>query len=105
MEFLETSVFTKQITGILLDHEYADLQVYLTKQPEAGTLIPGSGGLRKVRWKARGKGKRAGIRVIYYWYFSRSQIFMLLAYKKSESDDLSKKQLKKLAKIVGEDML
>ena len=105
MEFLETSIFTKQITDILLDYEYADLQVYLTKQPEAGALIPGGGGLRKVRWKARGNGKRTGIRVIYYQYFSKSQIFMLLAYKKSESTDISKRQLKELAKIVEEGVL
>ena len=105
MEFFETSIFTKQITGILRDYEYADLQVYLTKQPEAGALIPNGGGLRKLRWKARGKGKRAGIRVIYYGYFSKSQIFMLLAYKKSESADLSKRQLKELVKIVKESVL
>ncbi len=105
MEFLETSVFTKRITQILKDYEYADLQVYLTKQPEAGDVIPSGSGLRKIRWKARGKGKRAGIRVIYYWYFSRSQIFMLLAYKKNESTDLSKRQLKELAKLVKEGVL
>jgi len=102
MEFLETSIFTKQVTNILRDYEYADLQVYLTKQPEAGVVIPNGGGLRKVRWRARGKGKRAGIRVIYFWYFSRSQIFMLLVYKKSETAELSKRQLKVLAAIVKE---
>ena len=105
MEFLETSIFTRQITDILWDYEYADLQVYLTKRPEAGVLIPNGGGLRKVRWKARGKGKRAGIRVIYYWYFSKSQIFMLLTYKKSESTGLSKRQLKELVEIVKEGVL
>jgi len=100
MEFLETSVFTRQIEEILTGFEYADLQVYLAGYPDAGTLIPGGQGLRKVRWKARGKGKRSGIRVIYYWYFSKSQIFMLLAYKKSQSADLSRRQLKELAKAV-----
>lgn len=64
MEFLETSVFTKQITDILPDYEYADLQVHLTKQPEAGALIPGGGGLRKVRWKARGKGREFELFII-----------------------------------------
>jgi len=102
MEFLETSVFTKQVTSIFQDYEYADLQVFLTRHPGAGALIPNTGGLRKIRWKARGQGKRAGVRIIYYWYFSRSQIFMLLAYRKSESSDISKKQLKQLAKIIKE---
>jgi len=105
MEFLETSIFTKQITGILKDYEYADMQIYLTKSPNAGALIPEGAGLRKLRWKVAGKGKRSGIRVIYYWYFSRSQIFLLLTYKKSESDDLSKRQLKELAKFVKEGVL
>jgi len=105
MEFLETSVFTKQISGLLRDHEYAKLQIYLTNQPDAGALIPQGGGLRKVRWKAKGKGKRSGIRVIYYWYFSRSQIFMLLAYKKSGSSDLSKRQFKELERVIKKGVL
>jgi len=66
MEFLETSVFTRQITDVLRDYEYADLQIYLTEHSDAGALIPNGAGLRKIRWKARGKGKRAGIRIIYY---------------------------------------
>ena len=105
MEFLETSVFIRQIADILRDHEYAKLQIHLTNYPDAGALIPGASGLRKIRWKAEGKGKRSGVRIIYYWYFFRSQIFMLLAYKKSASDDLSKKQLKQLAQMVREGVL
>jgi putative transcriptional regulator len=56
MEFLETSVFTKQIAHILQDFEYADLQVHLTRVPDSGTLIPDGGGLRKIRWKAKERG-------------------------------------------------
>lgn len=105
MEFLETSFFTKRIIELLDDNEYADLQVYLTRHPDAGDVIPHASGLRKLRWKAKGKGKRSGIRVIYYWRFSRSQIFMMLAYCKSDFVDLSKRQLKELARFVKEGVL
>ena len=105
MEFLETSFFMKCIVELLQDHEYADLQIYLTEHPDAGVVIPQASGLRKLRWKAKGKGKRSGIRIIYYWRFSRSQIFMMLVYRKSDSQDLSKRQLKELAKFVKEGVL
>jgi hypothetical protein len=85
LEFIETAVFTRAIANLLTDFEYSELQGALLVNPEAGDLIPGTSGLRKVRWREgrRGKGKRGGIRVIYYWYQSGSLIYMLLAYLKS----------------------
>lgn len=65
MEFIETSVFTRQITELLTDAEYEQLQHVLLLYPLTGDLIKHSGGLRKLRWKAKGKGKRSGIRAIY----------------------------------------
>jgi hypothetical protein len=70
MEIIETSSFTKRIQGALSDDEYGRLQQALISDPAAGTLIPGGGGLRKLRWATGGKGKRSGLRVIYYWYVS-----------------------------------
>jgi hypothetical protein len=102
LEFRETDLFTGQVTTLLSDQEYAELQGVLVVNPEAGDLIKQTGGLRKLRWShpRRGKGKRGGIRVIYYWYASKAIIYMLLAYSKQEQDDLSSAQVKLLARIV-----
>lgn len=64
--FFETSVFTRRVTELLSDYEYAELQRTLVANPNAGDVIPGSGGLRKIRWAAQGRGKRGGVRIIYY---------------------------------------
>lgn len=100
MEIIETPVFTERIVWILDDHEYRLLQSVLITNPAAGVLIPGSRGLRKLRWMTGQKGKRGGIRIIYYWYFSKSIILMLFVYKKSVAADLTKKQLKALSEHV-----
>jgi mRNA-degrading endonuclease RelE of RelBE toxin-antitoxin system len=67
MQFIETSIFTRQVTSLLTDDEYSQLQVALFTHPEMGSIIPRSGGLRKVRWSMSGRGKRGGVRAIYYW--------------------------------------
>ena len=77
--FLETPVFTRRIRELADDEDYRRLQVRLLLDPEAGDLIAGSGGLRKVRMAVRGRGKRGGARIIYYWIGSRSLIYLLLA--------------------------
>jgi hypothetical protein len=64
MRFIETSIFTEELQHLLEDEEYRALQLALLFRPEQGVLIPGSGGLRKIRWSQKGKGKRAGCRVI-----------------------------------------
>jgi hypothetical protein len=79
MEFIEAPVFTEVLTDYLSDDEYRELQLFLAVQPEAGEVMPGTGGFRKLRWadQRRGKGKRGGLRVIYYhlvadtviWFF------------------------------------
>lgn len=105
LEFLETPVFTRQITGLLSDFEYAALQGALVVNPEAGDLIPGTGGLRKIRWheSQRGKGKRGGVRVIYYTYRPEGVIYMLLAYSKGEKEDLSASEKRVLKQFVEEE--
>ena len=104
MEIYETSVFTKQITGLISDEDYRDLQRVLVINPLAGAVIKNSGGLRKLRWRIAGKGKSGGIRVIYYYVTADNKIFMLVAYEKSKKDDLTQKQLRNLRKLLIEEL-
>jgi hypothetical protein len=103
MVIIETSIFTRQVQGLLSDNEYRRLQMMLVLDPDAGVVIPGSGGLRKIRWSLEGKGKRGGVRVIYYWAVSESQVLMLLIYAKNEMSDLTREQIKILRTIVEEE--
>ena len=70
-------------------------------RPGAGNIIPGSNGLRKLRWKYFGSGKRGGLRIIYYWD-NPNVIYMILPYKKAEQEDLTREQIRALSKIVKE---
>lgn len=103
MVFVETSIFTRQVQEFLSDDAYKDLQQELAKRPEIGSIIPGSGGLRKLRWRGQGRGKRGGVRVIYYWATQEDQILMLFIYPKNVRDDLSSSQLKLLRDLVKAD--
>ncbi len=103
MVIIETSIFTRQVQALLTDDEYRALQEILVNRPDAGAVIVGSGGLRKVRWGIKGRGKRGGVRVIYYWAVKQAQLLMLFIYPKSERDDLSPDQLKTLRKIIEEE--
>jgi len=76
----------------------------LSVRPESGVIIKGSGGIRKLRWAGSGRGKRGGIRVIYYYLTADEQIYMLYAYPKSEKDDLTSDQLKQLKQLVEEQL-
>ena len=82
---------------------YRLLQLRLVADPKAGDLIRGTGGLRKIRWQGSGRGKRGGVRVIYYWAGSDDVVLMLLMYGKNERDDLSAEQAKILAVLVKEE--
>jgi hypothetical protein len=103
MVIIETSVFTRQVLQMLSDDEYRQLQLVLASRPDVGDIIPGSGGLRKVRWGAKGHGKRGGVRAIYYWVVAQDRILMLFLYPKNERDDLTPAQLKVLREIVEEE--
>ena len=99
--FKETSIFTREIIRLLPDAAYKRLQVALMLRPEAGALIRGSGGLRKIRWNLPGRGKRSALRVIYYWD-PPNTIFMLFPYEKSAQEDLTPEQVKLLKHLVEE---
>lgn len=103
MVIIETSIFTRQVQTSLTEEEYRELQIALVSHPNLGSVIKGSGGLRKVRWASSGKGKRGGVRVIYYWAVTQEQLLMLFVYPKTERGDLSPAQLKLLRKIVEEE--
>ena len=101
MVFYETDIFTEQIVGFLDDDSYRELQTLLIRDPESGDLIPRSRGLRKIRWRAPGRGKRGGIRVIYY-LVTRDQIYMLFAYAKNKQENLTREQLQRLRNLVDQ---
>lgn len=103
MKFIETSVFTRRIEKHLDDDSYRLLQHTLILRPDIGKLIQRSGGLRKMRWKSKGRGKSGGVRIIYYWAVSEDTILMLLIYGKNEQANLSPAQLGYLRKIVEEE--
>jgi hypothetical protein len=94
--FVETKLFTKLVQQYLTDDEYATLQQWLIVNPEAGDVIPGSGGVRKLRWGVAGRGKRGGIRVIYFLRLRRGEIWMLTMYAKNVADNIPAKVLKKI---------
>ena len=103
MVIVETSVFTRQVQKLLKDDDYRELQIALAERPDMGAVMVGSGGIRKARWAAQGRGKSGGVRVIYYWAVKQERLLMLLLYPKSERDDLTKEQLQILRKIVEEE--
>lgn len=86
----------------LADEDYRALQNHLITQPDSGAIIRGSGGIRKVRWAAGGKGKSGGLRVIYYWLTADDQIMFLTLYGKGEKENLSAAELKQVVKLIEE---
>jgi len=103
MVIIETPIFTKQLLATLSDDEYRELQRGLLGHPEAGKVIPGSGGLRKLRWAFDGRGRRGGVRLIYYWFTAQGSLLLLFIYPKNVQDDLKPDQLKQLKRIVEEE--
>ncbi len=102
VEFIETRDFERHRESYLNDDEFAALQFWLMAYPEAGDIMKGSGGVRKIRWKAKGKGKRGGLRVIYFLKSKDDEIFLLSIFHKSEVSDLTKDEIRALKKLVKE---
>ena len=102
MVFIETPIFTDEIRTLLPDENYRALQLALFFRPDAGAIIPRSGGLRKLRWHLSQSGKRGGLRVIYYWDKPADILYMLWVYKKNRQEDLTASQLKILSRLIRE---
>jgi hypothetical protein len=102
MVFIETSLFTKYRSNYLNDEAYRTLQDFLMQQPGAGDIIQGTGGLRKLRWSLGSKGKRGGIRIIYFFEIKKSHIYLMTLYSKNEMLDLSVQEKKLLKQLLQE---
>lgn len=94
--FIESKLFSRLVGEYLTDDEYARLQGTLIEAPEGGALVPGSGGVRKLRWAQPGRGKRGGIRVIYYAKTREGVIWMLTIYAKNEEANIPAHVLRKI---------
>jgi hypothetical protein len=98
MEFVEAPPFTRHLSEYLNEDAYRELQARLSANPEAGDPMPGTGGFRKIRWAdaRRGKGRRGGLRIIYFHFPSDHQIWLMTLYGKNEASDLTGQQKKAL---------
>jgi mRNA-degrading endonuclease RelE of RelBE toxin-antitoxin system len=98
MEFFEAPAFTRYLPRYLDDDQYRILQRALANTPDIGDLMPGTGGFRKLRWAdvRRGKGRRGGLRIIYYWFDVQDRIWLMTIYDKSEAADLTPEQKRML---------
>src|SRR5947209_11716027 len=101
--FIETKLFTRLVQEYLTDEEYRELQALVIEQPEAGDVFPGTGGVRKLRWRAPGRGKRGGCRVIYFARIEQSVIWMLTMYPKNVKDDVPAQVLRRIREEVEHD--
>ena len=103
MEFIETKAFTKRALEFFEDGHYGLFQAGLVANPEAGDVIPGSGGIRKIRWGLDSRGKRGGLRILYQWIPEKSQVFLLFVFGKNEQSDLTPAQLAVLRKLMEDE--
>jgi hypothetical protein len=102
LQFVEAPAFSRYRENYLDDDGFRELQRFVAENPEAGDLIPGAGGVRKLRWvdTRRGKGKRGGLRIVYYCFLSDEEIWLLTLYGKDEVSDLSKDEKSQLKRAL-----
>lgn len=100
MVFVELTPFIQFRERHWSDEELRGLQSFLLVRPDAGDVIPGASGLRKLRWAVRGGGKRGGARVIYYRHVAGERIYLIYGYRKAMQEDLTREQLKTLVRLM-----
>ena len=100
MTVVETERFLKDIRPLLSESERAELVAFIGANPEAGQMIPATGGVRKIRWALPGKGKRGGARVIYYYHSAHMPVFLLAAYAKNETANLTQAERNTMKRLV-----
>jgi mRNA-degrading endonuclease RelE of RelBE toxin-antitoxin system len=98
--FVESIIFEKLRANYLLDDEFKSLQEILLSNPKSGSVIQNTGGLRKIRFKAKGKGKRGGVRIIYYFLEQKHRFYLLTLYSKNEVTDLTSSQKRQLKQFM-----
>jgi hypothetical protein len=100
ISFIETRLFTRLVNDYLSDEEYWELQTTLLENPEAGAVIAGTGGVRKMRWAPSHRGKRGGLRIIYYFRSAQGVIWLLTLYAKNVNENIPAHVLRKIRKEI-----
>ena len=103
LTIIESPLFTKLWPDYWSTEEHGEFATYLANSPEAGDLIPGSGGCRKIRWTRPGMGKRGGVRVIYTVRLKSGAVVLLTIYSKSAKDNIPSHVLRKIAEELDHD--
>jgi hypothetical protein len=101
--FIESAVFDRLRTHYLDDDEYGELQQFMMLNPEAGAIVRGSGGVRKLRWRREGAGKRGGLRLVYFVRYQPNEFWMLTLYSKTEQENVPAHILKRLKELFEHD--
>lgn len=101
MTVVETTMFLRQAEKIWSDEEHAALVDHMARNPEVGDIIPGTGGVRKMRWGRAGSGKRGGARVLYFYHDMDHPLYLLLAYAKAQASDMSADEKKAVAALAA----
>ena len=97
--FIESSVFERHLPVYLDDDEYSELQQFMLQNPEAGQIVPGSNGVRKLRWMRPGMGKRGGLRIVYFIRYQPAEFWMLTIYAKAKRSNVPAHILKQLVEV------